>query len=136
MSHFLTPLLATSHVPLRLRVRDREAPLATVVETAFDSSSRNRGLLGRDTLADNVAFVIAPTSAVHTFGMRFPIDIVYCAKNGRVLKVRSHVRPSRISMCVGAFAVIEMAAGAAEGFGLEPDMVLYVGPSDDDTEPR
>lgn len=56
--------------------------------------------------------IIAPCSAVHTFFMKFPIDLIFVAKDGRVLKTRRHVPAWRISGRLGAFAVIELAAGA------------------------
>jgi uncharacterized membrane protein (UPF0127 family) len=86
--------------------------VAEHVLTAFDSAERRKGLLGRDSLAEGSALVIAPCNAVHTFFMRFPIDIAFVARNGRVVKTRSAVRPSRISFAVRAFAVIELPAGA------------------------
>ena len=85
--------------------------MATVVETAFDSASRNRGLLGRDSLAPGHALIIAPGTLVHTFAMRFSIDILFVDRNGRVLKVRPAVPARRIAGAFGSFAVIELAAG-------------------------
>ncbi len=85
--------------------------MATVVETAFDSARRRRGLLGRESLGAGHALVIAPCSLVHTFAMQFPIDIVFVARDGRVLKVVPHVPPRRIAGSFGAFAALELAAG-------------------------
>lgn len=59
------------------------------------------------------ALIIAPSSAVHTFGMRFSIDLIYADRRGRVLKVCDSVKPGRISMAWGAFAVVELPAGTA-----------------------
>jgi uncharacterized membrane protein (UPF0127 family) len=87
--------------------------VATRVETAFSSADRKRGLLGRDGLEPGHALVIAPTNLVHTFAMRFPIDILFVARDGRVLKVSSAVPPRRIAGSLRGFAVIEMAAGEA-----------------------
>ena len=53
------------------------------LEVAVDSATRKKGLLGRDGLADGSGLVIAPTNAVHTFFMRFPIDIVFVTRAGR-----------------------------------------------------
>lgn len=83
------------------------------LEIAVDRSSRNRGLLGRDGLPEGHALAIAPTNAVHTFFMRFPIDIVFVARSGRVVKVCEAVRAWRIAIGLGAFAVVELAAGGA-----------------------
>jgi len=116
--HFLESLLGPDGATAML-VRD--APPAVVarrIETAFDSASRNRGLLGRASLDPDTAMIIAPCSAVHTFKMQFAIDLIYVARDGRVLKTRAAVPPGRTSMCLGAFAVIEMAAGSIERSGL------------------
>ena len=78
---------------------------------AGDSQSRRRGLLGRDRLEPGTALVIAPSQGVHTFGMRFDIDIVAVTRDGTVVKIRSRVPPRRIVVALKAFAIIEFAAG-------------------------
>ncbi len=87
--------------------------VAATLLTAFDRDTRNRGLLGRDGLPTDQALVLAPCSSVHTFFMRFPIDILFVSRDGVVLRIRRAVRPWRLAARLGAFAVIEMAAGAA-----------------------
>jgi uncharacterized membrane protein (UPF0127 family) len=109
--HFLQPLLARAVTPPRLYVEGREEPLATYIETAFESAARRKGLLGRSSLEAGRAFVIAPCSAVHTFAMQFPIDVVFARRDGRIVKLRPDMKAGRISGALGAFAVIEMAAG-------------------------
>ena len=84
--------------------------VATVLELAGDSTSRNRGLLGRSGLPPQQALILAPSSFVHTFFMQFPIDILFVARDGQVLKVRRAVPARRIAGRFGAFAVIELAA--------------------------
>jgi uncharacterized membrane protein (UPF0127 family) len=79
---------------------------------ALDSATRRTGLLQHTSLPVGEAMVIAPTSAVHTFWMKFPIDILFVARDGRVLKIRPAVPAWRMTGALGAFAVIEMAAGA------------------------
>lgn len=113
-SHFLAPLVKNPGSALTLRVHGRDLPLATRLEGAFDSASRNRGLLGRSELAPGTALVIAPSNSVHTFFMKFPIDLVYARRDGRVVKVRRGVKPWRISFAASAFAVIELAAGTVD----------------------
>jgi hypothetical protein len=125
--HFLQPLLGGTR-RARLFIEGRDRPLAEAIEGAFDSATRRRGLLGRSGLEDGVALVIAPSSGVHTFFMRFPIDLVFAARDGRVLKIRPRVGPWRISFARGAFAVVEMAAGAADRAGLRVGDRLVVRP--------
>jgi len=124
--HFLEPLLKRGTSSPSLYIEDTNTRLATVVETAFDSASRRTGLLGRAGLADDAALVIAPCSAVHTFGMRFAIDVIFAARDGRVLKVRTMMPSGRVSGSLRAFAVIEMAAGAAARAGLAAGHRLVV----------
>ena len=88
--------------------------LATTVEAALDSASRKRGLLGRDALAPGAALVIAPSNGVHTFFMKFAIDVVFVARDGRVVKIARAVNPWRACLALRAFAAVELAAGAAE----------------------
>jgi len=111
--HFLQPLLRRSARPGTLKNLRTGLLVATQVETAFTSADRKRGLLGRDGLAPGQALVIAPTNLVHTFAMRFPIDIVFANREGRVLKVSRAVPPRRIAGSLRGFAVLELAAGEA-----------------------
>jgi uncharacterized membrane protein (UPF0127 family) len=111
-AHFLAPLLRPDASACTLGVNGRDEPIATRILTAFDSPSRRRGLLGQSSIGEDVVLVIAPCSAVHTFRMQFPVDLVYVKPNGLVIKLRPDVGPNRISGAWGAFAVIEMASGA------------------------
>jgi uncharacterized protein len=117
--HFLTPLLAKAADGLQLVAAGRPEPIATRVIGAFDSASRKRGLLGRSSLPQGEALVIAPCNAVHTFRMKFAIDLVYAARDGRVMKLRHSVAPNRMSAAWGAFAVIELPAATITQTGLD-----------------
>lgn len=55
--------------------------------------------------------VIAPTNAVHTFFMRFSIDIAFLTRDGRVIKTRASVRPWRVAVALRGFAAIELPSG-------------------------
>jgi uncharacterized membrane protein (UPF0127 family) len=120
MKSFLGPLLRSSGSPLALRNERNDRIVARTLLTAFDSASRRKGLLGRDSLEEGSALIIAPSSAVHTFFMRFAIDVAFVAKDGRILKVRRALPPSRLAGAWGAFAVIELAAGALEATDTRP----------------
>src|SRR5947207_209036 len=88
------------------------------VELAIDSATRRRGLLGRDGLDPGAGLVIAPSNSVHTFFMRFAIDIVFLDRAGRVLKIRHRVPARRLAVSTTAYAVLELPAGAASVQGL------------------
>jgi uncharacterized membrane protein (UPF0127 family) len=88
--------------------------LATRLEPAFDSASRRRGLLGREGMEPDSAILIAPCSGVHTFFMRFVIDVVFAARDGRVVKTFDSLPAWRIALGWGAFVAIELPSGTIE----------------------
>jgi uncharacterized protein len=75
---------------------------------------RMKGLLGRRGLPSGEGMLIRPAPSIHTFFMRFPIDAVFLARDGEVLKVSSNVKPWRARSCRRAHSVLELAAGEAE----------------------
>jgi uncharacterized membrane protein (UPF0127 family) len=79
---------------------------------------RMKGLLGRSSLASGEGLLIRPAPSVHTFFMRFAIDVVFLSRDGDVLKLARSVRPWRARSCRRAYAVLELAAGEAERRGL------------------
>ena len=111
---FLNGLLANPDAPARLVNRRNGRILADPVTTAFDSRSRNKGLLGRDSLPAGSALIIAPCSAIHTWFMRFDIDVAFVAKDGRIIKSKNTLRPWRMAAAFRAFATIELPAGALQ----------------------
>lgn len=114
-AHFLQACLRAPHERWGLKNLTTGAILAQTLIPAFDRHSRNQGLLGRDGLPSGSALVLAPCSGVHTWFMRFPIDILFVSRAGRVLKARRAVRPWRIALRLGAFAVIETPANGTTG---------------------
>ena len=83
-----------------------------------------RGLLGRDGLAQGEGLLIKPCGSVHTFFMRFPIDVVFCDRELSVVAVRPEVPPWRTAGARGAKVALELAAGEAARLGIAPGMRL------------
>jgi uncharacterized membrane protein (UPF0127 family) len=110
---FLEPLLRTPEAPWMLRNTRSELVLAGKLETAFDSKTRRKGLLGRHGLDAGAALIIAPCNSIHTFFMKFAIDVVFATRDGRVTKLHTALPPWRIGLSWKSFAVIELPAGAA-----------------------
>jgi len=79
---------------------------------------RMKGLLGKRELVAGEGLLIQPAPSIHTFFMRFPIDVVFLSKNGEVMKVAANVGAWRMRSCRRAFAVLELAAGEAERRGI------------------
>jgi uncharacterized membrane protein (UPF0127 family) len=82
------------------------------------------------------AMIIAPSNAIHTFFMRFPIDVAFVGRDGRVRKIRSAVPPWRIAAALRAHAVIELPAGALRGTSTVVGDSLLVQPSDQGVNAR
>ena len=86
MAHCLAPLVREPQGRYGLWNLRTGEPVAANVVAAFDSRSRRQGLLGRGGLAPGDALILAPCSSVHTAFMRFPLDLVFLDRAGRVLK--------------------------------------------------
>jgi uncharacterized membrane protein (UPF0127 family) len=125
---FLSPLLQPQPGPLMLVAGAAATPLARRIETAFDSAARNRGLLGRTHLDSGSALIIAPCWSVHTFFMRFTIDVIFAGRDGQVISVRSRLRPWRLAAGWGAYATIELPEGTVAHTEVRPGDVLSLVP--------
>jgi uncharacterized protein len=104
---------------LRLLNRTRNSQIASSVEVADSGGRRSKGLLGRTGLDPGTGIWIVPCEAVHTFGMRFPIDLIYLDRNLKIRKLRSSVGPWRLSGCLTAHSVVELPAGAIQTNGAQ-----------------
>lgn len=97
-----------------MRNETRQTVLADAADVANTSATRRTGLLKHDRLNPGQGLLIAPCSSIHTFFMKFPIDLVYIDKKRKVRKVRHAVPAWRISACLTAHSVIELPAGTVE----------------------
>jgi uncharacterized membrane protein (UPF0127 family) len=91
--------------------------------------ARLRGLLGRRQRPPGEGLLLRPTPSIHTWFMRFRIDAVFLDKDLRVLAVRSELRPWRMAVHARARAVLELAAGEAQGRGIRPGAELRLVPA-------
>jgi uncharacterized membrane protein (UPF0127 family) len=110
-SPFLAPVLRNPKSALAIRNQRNGRILADHLLPAFDSRTRRTGLLHHESLGDGHAMLIAPCNAVHTFFMRFSIDVAFVTREGRVVKTQASVRPWRIAAAFRAYAVVELPAG-------------------------
>ncbi|MEV6163304.1 DUF192 domain-containing protein [Streptomyces sp. NPDC052052] len=90
--------------------------------------TRSRGLLGQDGI--DGALLITPCGSVHTFGMRFTIDVAYLDRKFNVVAVRT-MKPGRLGMPrLRARHVVESEAGAMEKWGLRPGARVRIAPQE------
>lgn len=95
-----------------INVSKGDTVLAHSVEWAGTSEDRRRGLLGRTELNPRHGIYIVPCQGVHTFRMKFPIDLVFIGSEGRVVAIQHSLKPNRISKIIfRAKGVLELAAG-------------------------
>ncbi|MCG3041527.1 DUF192 domain-containing protein [Streptomyces sp. S1A] len=107
----------------RLTVAGRDGT-AIPLEIAASYRTRARGLLGRSGVEG--AILLTPCASVHTFGMRFTIDVAYLDKGLNVIAVRT-MRPGRLgSPRLRSRHVLETEAGAMERWGIRPGARLRV----------
>ena len=98
-------------VKLRVSNQSRSRVLADRADIADTSAKRRRGLLKHTSLEPGEGLWIAPCEGVHTFGMKFPIDVVFLNRNKKVLKIRPNMVRGRIAFSLRAHSVLELPAG-------------------------
>ena len=110
-------------------IRGTENIIANL-EVANTLWSRTRGLLGRSHLPQDRALWILRCNSVHTFFMKFPIDLVFLNRKMEVAKTFKGVKPGRFIWPVWrASSVIELSAGFLEKHPLQVGEKLHVDPS-------
>jgi hypothetical protein len=95
----------------------RDLTLATHVALAGTSQARRRGLLDAENLDTGSGLWIVPCEAIHTFGMKVRLDVVFLDKNLQVRKISPDLGPRRMSICLRAHSVLELPAGAVARSG-------------------
>ncbi len=101
-----------------LAQRLRRLPVATVlgreVRVARGARARLLGLAHLDRDRAGSGLLIPRCSSVHTFGMRFPLDLYFLDERGEVVSLRRGVPARRFAFCRDARAVLELPAREGE----------------------
>src|SRR5580704_11675132 len=100
-----------------VRNRTRGTVLGEAIELADTSAKRRTGLLKHDHLEPGTGLWIVPCESVHTFFMKFAIDLVYGHRKHVVRKVRHAVPAWRLSACLSAHSNLEPPPGTARNSG-------------------
>jgi len=100
-------------------------PVASRVRVARTFAGRLIGLLNHRRLLGEEGLLIEPGGAVHTFGMRFAIDVLFLDPGMRILKIAPAMQPACIAVApAAAHYVLEIASGRAQSLGQEVGMRL------------
>lgn len=87
-----------------------------VLVTATTHRSKRRGLSRLDPMPAQYALRIPATLSVHTFGMQFPLDLIWLGRDGAIIRLDRDVPRARMRACLRARSVIETRAGEADAF--------------------
>jgi uncharacterized membrane protein (UPF0127 family) len=126
MRSFLTPLRSGDSRGLVLRNQRTGGVVASQLLPALDSDTRRTGLLKHKNLPEGTAMLIAPTNAIHTFFMKFPIDVAFVRRDGQIVKIRPAMPAWRMAGAWGGHAVVEMAAGEFARTGTSVGDILVI----------
>lgn len=97
---------------MRLINQTKNTVLAENIFIAKTPFARIKGLLGKKNLPCGQALILDPCNSIHTFFMRFPMDVLFVDKNYKVIKTLCDLNPSRISRIYwNSSRVIELPAG-------------------------
>ena len=110
-----------------VRNSDRDTVLGEAIEVADTAVRRVKGLLGRECLEDGQGLLFKQCSSLHTLFMRFPIDILFIDKKGKVLRIRADVKPFKfVAAPLRAQYALELPAGSvALSKTREGDRILF-----------
>jgi len=86
----------------------RQTFLSLGVIPADTPFARLRGLLGKLRLRNDEGIWVVPSSGIHTFGLLFPIDVIYLDEQKRVIRLVEHLGPLRISAVRGCSSVLQL----------------------------
>jgi uncharacterized protein len=112
-------------VHVRVRNVTRGSTVARRAEVADAPLRRLIGLMGRPGWAESDGLLVRPCSAVHTFFMRMPIDVVFASRDGAVMEVAPARVPWRLGPVVWrARWALELPVGTIAASGTRLDDVL------------
>ena len=113
---------------VRVFNESKQVLLGDRVTLADTSETRRTGLLKHESLPKGEGLWIIPCEAVHTFRMKFPIDVVFIDKNKRVTKIVPAMKKSRMAVSLRARSVVELTAELAAETGMEVGDQLEITP--------
>jgi uncharacterized protein len=94
----------------------RELPGGLRVARADTRAARMKGLAKLDAMPPHYALLLPRCRSIHTFTMRFPLDLIWLGKDGSPVRIDRAVPPNRMKLCLRARAVVEANAGTADSF--------------------
>lgn len=86
--------------------------LAGKLSVATSVFSRIKGLIGWQALSQGEGLLIQPCQGVHTFFLRFPIDVIFLNKDNQIIEAVENLQPGRMTkLLLASMSVIELPSG-------------------------
>lgn len=99
--------------------------IAGAAKTANNFVSRSIGLILRVDIKNDEALIIKPCNSIHTFFMKFDIDVIFVSKKNKVIAIYEKVKPFRIlPIHLNSHYVIELKAGVAKAKNIQKNDVI------------
>jgi uncharacterized membrane protein (UPF0127 family) len=103
---------------MKVRITNRDVVLA-IADIADSPESRRRGLLGRAPLQPGEGLWISQCDSIHTYGMQFPIDVLFLGPDSQVLDIAPNMAAGGTVTRDGAASCLELPSGACEATGTQ-----------------
>jgi hypothetical protein len=111
---------------LRVYVEATGALLGDKIRLSGSSRERREGLLKDGELDEGCGMLLMPCEGIHTFGTKFPIDVVFLDREYKIIKTSEAVPPRRIRICLRAHSTLELPAGIICARRLKPGLALRI----------
>jgi len=96
------------------------AIIAEKAKITQNFKERSVGLLNRKSLEPGEALLIKPCNSIHTFFMRFPIDVAFLNKEGKVVGIVKNIGAWRLASCIfKGYMTLEMPKGCIDAHGIK-----------------
>ncbi|WP_457577939.1 DUF192 domain-containing protein [Desulfomarina sp.] len=103
----------------KIFINSSRIPLFSHINRTESCFERIRGLLGTASLEEGHGLLIKPCNSIHTFFMKIPIDVLFLDREDKVIRIKSHMKPGRLSTCLQASSVLELMAGQVHISGIQ-----------------
>jgi uncharacterized membrane protein (UPF0127 family) len=104
---------------LKIVNKTKEEVLFSNAYQAKSFIQRFKGLMFKEIISRNEAIMFFNTSSIHTFFMRFPIDVIFLNKKMKIVKIFKCLKPWRVCFCLPSYCAIECLGGMADLKGLK-----------------
>lgn len=95
------------------RVKTKDKTIGMKVKIANNAIDRLMGLMFTKTLPGCDGLLIEPCNSIHTFFMRYPIDVLFLDRNKKIVKIVRNIKPWRMTwMYWKATSVLELAGNS------------------------